>query len=255
MAEDLTSMWGNFTLTEEEEAFDEVPEEELIDIGNKGRACLVGRIMSERNIGKKTLKAKMIRSWMPTGSMVFNALGNNIFLIEFENAWDKSRVLEGRPWTFDGSLFSVLEFNGTSPPAELPFNIAYFWVRIFNLPLACMGRATGERLGSHLGEVEEVDTNEEGVGWGKYHRVRVKLNVYKPLLHGRMLKVKDKTHWVAFQYEKIPWFCFSYGVICNAVSGCSKRNHSKVAGEKSKKEYGPWLRVSFQNRSWDNEKR
>lgn len=186
---------------------------------------------------------------MPTGSMVFKALGNNSFLIEFENSWDKARVLEGRPWTFEGSLFSMLEFDGNSHPTELPFNIASFWVRMYNLPLVCMGRAIGERLGSHLGGVEEVDTDEKGVGWGKYLRVRVNLNVHKPLLRGRMLKVKDKTHWVVFQYEKIPWFCFSCGVVYHGVLGCSKRNHMKDVGEKLKKEYGPWLRVSFSNRS------
>jgi hypothetical protein len=71
---------------------------------------------------------------------------------------------------------------------------------MYRLPLACMGKATGERLGAHVGEVEEVETNENGVGWGEFLRVRVKLNLFKPLLRGRLLKVRDKTHWVSFQY-------------------------------------------------------
>jgi hypothetical protein len=46
-----------------------------------------------------------------------------------------------------------------------------FWVRMFNFPLACMGKEVGFQIGATMGQVEEVDT-DEGVGWGKYLRVR-----------------------------------------------------------------------------------
>jgi hypothetical protein len=230
MEEDLATMWKKFTLTEEEEAIDEVPEEEFIDIGNKGSSCLVGRLMTDRPFGKETIKMKLIREWKPTGALVLKALGKNTFLIDFQNSWDKSRVMEGRPWTVERNLFFVLEFDGGTPPMELPFHMATFWMRMFNLPLACMGRATGERLGSHVGEVEEVETNDEGVGWGESLRVRVKINIFKPLLRGRMLKARDKTHWVEFKYEKIHRFCFSCGAICHGETGCPRRNMQKKLG-------------------------
>lgn len=124
----------------------------------------------------------------------------------------------------DGNLFSVMEFNGKTPLAQLQFNLASFWVRMYDMPLACMSRAMGERLGSLLGEVEEVETNEDGVGWGEYLRVCVKLNLMKPLMKGRMIKVKKRTHCISFQYEKIPRFCFNCGVICHGELGCLKRN-------------------------------
>jgi hypothetical protein len=39
-------------------------------------------------------------------------------------------------------------------------------------------------LGAIVGEVEEVDTNELGIGWGEYVRVRTKINITKPLCTG-----------------------------------------------------------------------
>jgi hypothetical protein len=39
-----------------------------------------------------------------------------------------------------------------------------FLVRMFQLPLFCMGKEIGISLGSTVGEVEEVDTNGEGIG-------------------------------------------------------------------------------------------
>jgi hypothetical protein len=70
-------------------------------------------------------------------------VGKNMFLIDFEHFWDKSRVLEGRPWVFDGNLFSMEDFNGLTSPTEIEFEKVAFWIWMFNLPLACMGREVG----------------------------------------------------------------------------------------------------------------
>jgi hypothetical protein len=68
--------------------------------------------------------------------------------LEFEHYWDKSKVLEGRPWIFEGQLFSVAEFNGLTPPHQMNFDIEAFWIRMYDLPLACLGKDLGFKLGS-----------------------------------------------------------------------------------------------------------
>lgn len=60
------------------------------------------------------------------------------------------------------------DFEGITPPAEIDFNSVALWVRMINLPLACMCKEVGYQIGSLMGIVEEVDTNEEGIGWGEY---------------------------------------------------------------------------------------
>jgi hypothetical protein len=72
------------------------------------------------------------------------------------------------------------------------------------LTLACMGRETGRMLGSSVREVEAVDTDANGVGWGAFLRVRVVINLMKPLAHGRKLKLQGTTKWIAFQYCSDP---------------------------------------------------
>lgn len=74
----------------------------------------------------------------------------------------------------------------------MSFDTETFWIRMFSLPLSCMGRDMGYKLGSTVGEVEEVDTNEDGIGWGQFLRVRIKINIMKPLARGWMLKLKDQ---------------------------------------------------------------
>jgi hypothetical protein len=93
---------------------------------------------------------------------------------------------------FEGSLFSLEEFDGITPPPEIPFEKAAFWVQMFNLPLACMGQAVGFQIGSTMGMVEEVETDDEGIGWGKYLRVRVKIDLTKPISRGRHITLLGK---------------------------------------------------------------
>ena len=90
---------------------------------------------------------------------------------------------------------------------------------MFDLTLACMSKEVGQTLGETMGIVEDVDTNEEGVGWGKFLRVRIRINLFKPLARGRMLRIKDRSYWIPFRYEKMPRICFQCGLICHGLGG------------------------------------
>jgi hypothetical protein len=70
----------------------------------------------------------------------------------------------------------------------MDFEKAAFWTRMFNLPLSCMSEAMGFQLGNSVGHVEEVETEEDGIGWGNYLHVKIQLDISKPLARGRVLK-------------------------------------------------------------------
>ena len=58
-------------------------------------------------------------------------------------------------------------------------------MRMFNLPLACMSKEAGIRIGSTVGKVEGVDVDEV-MGWGEFLRVRIVLDLSKPISRGRI---------------------------------------------------------------------
>lgn len=125
---------------------------------------------------------------------------------------------------FLGKSFFVEEFNGLTSLSKIDFEKASFWVRMFNLSLACMNQIVGFQSGSSMGTVEEVDTDEEGVGWGEYLRVKIKMDLSKPLFRGRMLKLQGgESVWIAFQYECLPKFCFHCEAIRHGTVGCVRR--------------------------------
>jgi len=52
---------------------------------------------------------------------------------------------------------------------------------MYNLPLACMGKVTGEKIGSYVGLVEELDVYDGDTGWGEYLRAKIVIDMTKPL--------------------------------------------------------------------------
>jgi hypothetical protein len=60
----------------------------------------VGKLLADRFVGKDVIKRTLKRGWRPTGRLDFKVVGDNMFLMEFEDEGDKSRVLKGRPWIF-----------------------------------------------------------------------------------------------------------------------------------------------------------
>lgn len=72
--------------------------------------------------------------------------------------------MEGRPWLFDGNLVSLADFDGSTPLSQMEFERESFWIRMYNLPLACMGKDIGQKIGASMGTVEEVDISDDKVG-------------------------------------------------------------------------------------------
>jgi hypothetical protein len=245
LTEDVTKMWERFNLLEEESIGIKTSDDDFEPLVGRGTACVMGKLLADRIVGKEVIKTPLIRAWQTNGRVSFKSVGINTFLIEFEKEWEKDRVMEGRPWTFDGDLVALVDFDGLTPPAELEFDKAAFWVRMYDLPLACMSEEMGVRIGSSVGKVEEVEVDEDGVGWGEYLRVRIILDLTKPISRGRFLQIRDKAHWVSFKYEKIPRFCFKCGTVRHGRRGCVAPGGKPMKGNEDGAQYGPWLRASL----------
>jgi hypothetical protein len=171
MADDMTKLWKNFSLMEEEDVEVEIRSDVFEDAATKEQVCAIGKLLANRYVSKEIVRSATIRFWKPTGYVSFKVLGTNIFLVEFEHEWDKERIMEGRPWLFEGHVFSLAKFDGVTLPSKIDFEKVSLWIRMSNLPLACMCQKVGLQIGATLVEVEEVETNDEGFGWGEYLRV------------------------------------------------------------------------------------
>jgi hypothetical protein len=133
MADELSKLWEDLSLTEVEDDELCIQNDGLEGIAFRGRACILGKLIANRMICRETLRTTMIRLWKSKKNVSFKILGENLFLINFECPGDKERALKGRPWVFEGSLFLIEDFDGLTPPSNFTFDRKTFWVQMINL--------------------------------------------------------------------------------------------------------------------------
>jgi hypothetical protein len=230
MADDLSNLWENFSLNDDEEIEVAIEKGELKDGEAIGRSCVLGKLITDRMVGREAIQTKLTQWWKMWGKLSFKILGENTFLIEFEDPRDKVKVLAGRPWAFENNLFIIEDFDGLSSISNFTFEKEAFWVRMFDLPLACMGMEIGRKIGATVGVVEAVDTDSRGIGWGEYLRVKILLDITKPLPRGRKINIEGKSSWIRFQYERLPKFCFQCGAIAHSRTGYPRKTDFRQQG-------------------------
>jgi hypothetical protein len=81
--------WGDFSLSADEDLDVEVKVNEVVENLTRGKSCIVGKLMSERIVSKETIKKMLMRWWKLSGALTFKVLGQNLFLIYFEEAWKR----------------------------------------------------------------------------------------------------------------------------------------------------------------------
>jgi hypothetical protein len=111
MEEELSLKWGKLTLNDEENEGVTVDSEELEPMVGRGSLCLIGKVLVDRFVPKDSIRGPLMRAWNPLGRVYFKVIGGNMFVADFELE-DKGRVMEGRPLLLDGSLVSLMEFDG-----------------------------------------------------------------------------------------------------------------------------------------------
>ena len=85
MVEDLTKMWGSFSLIEEDDVDVEIQKTTMAWLRDRGRSCLVGKLLADKFVGKESIKSSMLQWWKLKGTVSFKVVGENLFLIDFEH--------------------------------------------------------------------------------------------------------------------------------------------------------------------------
>ena len=212
MADDLEEMWRQFLLTEEEQLELAIAKEWVDYISKKSRYCLLGKIVMRKNVNMEAMKMVFVKLWKIKAGISIREVGERLFIFQFEDEVEKDRVLQKQPWSFNKSLLVLKEINGDLRPEEVNMEWCPFTVQVHGLPLGLMTKRIGVILGEVLGDVLEVETDDDVSAWGKFLKIRVALNITKPLKRGKMLSLSGGGKVLArFKYERLSDFCYVCG--------------------------------------------
>ncbi|XP_062017468.1 uncharacterized protein LOC133733842 [Rosa rugosa] len=223
MEEEVISKFaGKITLTEaEQEEVIHVKTHDFESLKTKLDLSLVGKVLTTNPFCRIAFETKMVMAWMPTKAMKFREIDDNLFLFIFGNMEDKQRVLDNGPWHFENALLVLDYTDGTVRPSEMKLNRADLWVQVHNLPLLGMNVALGRMIANCLGKCLEVEEDGDGECWRNCMRLRVRLDVTKPLRRGMKICLEGcEPFWVDFKYEGVPKFCYHCGIWGHNESEC-----------------------------------
>ena len=134
----------------------------------------------------------------------------------------KRRALEDGPWMFGKDLVVIVNFDQSKLVEELEFAHIPIWVRATKMPLGMMNRLVGEAIGEDIGEFMEMDREEDGTAVGRFLRIKVRLDIRKPLMRWVTLNVgeDEKALWCPLVYEYLPDFCYTCALIGHIDKSC-----------------------------------
>ena len=117
-------------------------------------------------------------------------VGNNLFLAIFTHEEDMVEVLDKSPWSFDRRLILLKQFKGDLCLGDVSFQYSPFWNQVFNIPIKSMNSCVGTRIANQIGVPILVDAPKNGLAWGLFLRIRVDVDITKPLMRGKMIQIE-----------------------------------------------------------------
>ncbi|KAL4273840.1 hypothetical protein GQ457_13G007940 [Hibiscus cannabinus] len=239
---ELLAAMDNLQFTEEESA---TVITDAITTDEDTSSWLIGSVITPKAVDGEAI-IRIFRSvWKHKNISGITELRSNLFLIKPISAEVTDTIMKRRPWVVDDDLFAIESYNPEWRADDYVFRYLPIWIRVYKLPLQAMNGEMGLRLGNCIGKALGVDHRIEGGNKGDFLRVQVEINIQKPLRrcvmlgngHGR------PANPCPLRYERLPMFCFYYGIIGHDLSTCTVKPNALDA---KKLQYGSWLRVPDQ---------
>lgn len=123
-------------------------------------------------------------------------------------------VINGGPWSFDNALLVMNIIKQGEDPTKVPLVEMDFWIQIHDLPVGLMSENVGKQLGNFFGHFIEYDPNNNSSIWREFMRLKIRIDIRKPLKRKKKICRKDKSEVVVqCKYEKLGDFCFICGLV------------------------------------------
>jgi hypothetical protein len=225
----------------EDDEIDDLVFEEEEEVPKEGlKWFALARVHTENYFSPQTFEQHMKVAWSPAQEVKIKPLEQNLFTIQCHCLGDWLKVEKGGPWLFRQNAVIIEKYDGLAAPESIDLNFVAVWMQIHKLPPGYRNKTLITNLTEKkVGSVIEVETDIEGVN--NFVRVRVKLDVRKPLARFVTIVRAGKREFYAIKFEKMPKFCGACGFFGHNYLECGSGEH-----DESKLKWGDWLKADWE---------
>lgn len=248
--ESLLEKWRSLSLRADETVTISAKEQSELMLEENIGLCVVGKVCTSKKINVEVSRTVMRDIWGMHINTRIELAGFNLFVLQFRSMAEKNRIIRSGPLTFDKRFIVIKSPRVDDQSIGMSFTHETFWLQIHNMPFQCMIKAMALKLGATVGEVVDLDGFEWDNWTGPFIRIRVKMDISKPLRRGFIIKLGGGLKvWCPVQYEKLPDFCFRCGVIGHLKRECVSLTG---IGENETDPYRFWLHDGFMRKTTQN---
>lgn len=128
-------------------------------------------------------------------------------------------MLRDGPWRFNQYLIVMKEVSENSPMDRASLSSIPLWVQIYGIPILKQTEQVARYVGGLLGKVISIDL-AQGRNRYPYLRVRVDMDIRRPLSKGTTLVCSGTDKKIEFRYERLFLFCFWCGYLDHIMEDC-----------------------------------
>jgi hypothetical protein len=224
---------------EEDEIDDLIFEEEEAAPKEGIKWMALARVHTSNFFSPQTFEQHMCVAWSPAREVKFQHLEGNLFTIQCFCLGDWLKVEKGGPWLFRQNAVCIEKYDGLTDPESIDLNSFAAWIQIHKLLVGYRNEVLIKNLTEKkVGKVISVETNVNGAG--NFVRVRVKLDVRKPLARFVSISREAKREFYQVKFEKIPKFCGACGFLGHSHLECGSGEH-----DEDKLKWGDFLKADW----------
>jgi hypothetical protein len=203
----------------------------------EARWLAIGRVLTSKSFSVDALFEKMKAVWNLAREPGCREAGENLFIFQLHCLGDWKKVVHQGPWTFRGCGVLIEDYDGLTDPENVVFNGMYVWAQIHGIPELYRKTVVVDDLARRIGKTKEVQMAPKLFYEGNYVRIRVMIDISKPLMRFVSLSVVGEGRKrLAVKYEKIPFFCKRCGLLGHDHEECGDG-----VWEEKDMQYGIWM--------------
>jgi hypothetical protein len=175
----VTEMLRRMNITEEEDSPVVVEDGENCDTGPQW--ALTGKVLYNRTLHIDMISGSLRPAWGNPKGLDFSSIVDNMFIATLESGRERDRIWNGSPWMVGRHGVVLKNFEIKARPSDIVFDKMLLWARVLNLPFNLRRPPWVDRIAMKVGDVVKKDIDEKGIAIGADLRVRIWVEVEKPL--------------------------------------------------------------------------